>query len=244
MDTVSYLDLSLFIFSTFAASLVAEVAGFAVGLIAAAVWLHILPATQTTVLIVGLALVVQGYSVWKLRRAVKIPRLIPFVVGGAVGAPLGVEALQWLSAGGLRIAVGIVLIAYSLYALARPTLPNVSAGGRAADGGIGLLSGVLGGATGLGGILPTIWCGLRGWSKDEQRAVFQPVAVAIFVMTAFWLGGSGVVDRGTVWLCLAGLPAVIAGTWMGLKLYAKLGQLAFQKIVLVLLLISGITLLR
>ena len=47
---------------------------------------------------------------------------------------------------------------------------------------------MLGGLTGLAGILVVIWCGLRGWAKDVQRAVFQPVGVAVFAMTALWLG--------------------------------------------------------
>jgi hypothetical protein len=34
--------------------------------------------------------------------------------------------------------------------------------GRGAESAVGFLNGVLGGATGLAGILPTIWTGLRG----------------------------------------------------------------------------------
>jgi uncharacterized protein len=47
---------------------------------------------------------------------------------------------------------------------------------------LGFVNGVLGGVTGLAGILVTIWFGLRGWPKDVQRAIFQPVAVSIFLM--------------------------------------------------------------
>jgi uncharacterized membrane protein YfcA len=243
MEALSYFDLGLFVLATFAASLVAGLAGFAFGLIAAAVWLHILPPAQTAALIVGFGLVVQGYSVWKLRHAIKIPRLLPFIVGGAIGVPLGVGALQWLAPSGLRAAVGAVLIAYGIYGLARPAVPTFSAGGRMADGTVGLLNGALGGATGLAGILAVIWCGLRGWPKDEQRAVFQPFGVAVFAMTALWLGGSGLMDGNTAALFVVGLPAVLGGSWAGLKLYGRLGQTAFQKIALVLLLASGVVLL-
>ena len=34
-------------------------------------------------------------------------------------------------------------------------------------------------AFGLSGALPTIWCGLKGWGKDAQRAVFQPFNLAV-----------------------------------------------------------------
>jgi hypothetical protein len=48
----SLLLISLFVASTFAASLVAGTVGFALGLVAAAVWLHILMPLQTATLIV------------------------------------------------------------------------------------------------------------------------------------------------------------------------------------------------
>ena len=88
----------------------------------------------------------------------------------------------------------------------------------------------------------TIWCGLRGWKKDEQRAVFQPVGVAIFAMSAIWLGAKGAVSADTVRLFLIGLPVLLAGTWLGLKLYGRLDEAAFRRVVLVLLLVSGATL--
>lgn len=240
---IGALDALLFLIASFAASLVAGLAGFAFGLVAAAVWLHILTPLQTAALIVAFGLLVQGVAVWKLRHALDLRRLLPFVIGGALGVPLGAELLRWLPAAQLRAGVGVVLIVFSLYSLARPKLGKVTGGGWAADGGIGVLSGVLGSATGLGGILPTIWCGLRGWTKDEQRAVFQPVAVAIFAMTALWFGGSGMVSGAILELFAIGLPAILAGLWLGLKLYGRLDEAGFRQVVLALLLVSGIALL-
>ena len=236
------LDLALFLAATFLAALVAGVAGFAFGLVAAAVWLHVLTPLQTTTLIVAFGLIVQGYSVWKLRQALNLERLLPFLIGGACGLPVGVALLQWLSPEHMKMAVGVLLILFSLYSLARPKVARITAGGRLADGGIGVLSGILGGTTGFGGILPTIWCTLRGWPKDEQRAVFQPTGVAIFLGTALLLGGSGSVTVDTVRLFLIGLPALLAGSWLGLRLYGKLDEAAFRKTVLALLLLSGLAL--
>jgi uncharacterized protein len=107
---------------------------------------------------------------------------------------------------------------------------------------VGFLNGILGGLTGLAGILTTVWCGIRGWPKDEQRAVFQPIGVAIFAMSGLWLGVSGAVSTDTVWFFVFGLPALLAGTWAGLKLYGHLDEAGFRKIVLLLLLTSGIAL--
>ena len=71
-------DLVLFIGATFAASFVAGFAGFAFGIVAAAVWLHFLNPGQSAALIVAFGLMVQGMAVWKLRQAVKLGRLAPF----------------------------------------------------------------------------------------------------------------------------------------------------------------------
>jgi hypothetical protein len=46
----------------------------------------------------------------------------------------------------------------------------------------------------------------------------------------------------TLRLFLIGLPALLAGTWLGLKLYGRLDEAAFRKVVLIVLLVSGIAL--
>jgi uncharacterized protein len=62
-------------------------------------------------------------------------------------------------------------------------------------------------------------------------------------MTLLWFGGSGMVTRDILQLFLMGLPAALLGTWLGLKLYGTLDEVRFRRIVLFLLLISGLTLL-
>jgi uncharacterized protein len=238
----SSLELPLFLLATFAGALVAGLSGFAFGLVAASIWLYILTPLQTVTLIIGFGLLVQGYSVWKLRRALDWRKLWPFVLGAAIGVPVGVSILTWANPAHVRMGVGAFLVLYSLYAWFRPAIPPVTAGGAAADAGVGFLNGVLGGITGLAGILVTIWCGLRGWPKDVQRTVFQPVAVAIFLMSALWIGAKGAITADTIKLFLIGLPALLAGMWLGLKLYGQLDEATFRKVVLALLLISGIVL--
>jgi uncharacterized membrane protein YfcA len=240
MDEFS-LQIPLFLLATFAGALVAGLSGFAFGLVAASIWLYILDPVQAATLIVAFGLIVQGYSVWKLRRAVDWRKLWPFVLGAALGVPVGVGILTWANPAHVRAAVGVLLVLYSAYALLRPAIPPVKAGATA-DAAIGFLNGVLGGITGLAGILVTIWCGLRGWPKDVQRTVFQPVAVAIFLMSAVWIGAAGAITAATIKLFLIGLPALLAGTWLGLKLFGRLDEAAFRRVVLALLLISGVVL--
>jgi uncharacterized membrane protein YfcA len=233
----------LFLGGTFLAALIAGLGGFAFGIVAAAVWLYILTPLQTAALIMGLGLVVQGYSVWKLRHALRWQRLAPFIVGAFFGVPLGVLMLAHADPHYLRVGVGVVLVLFSLYGLLRPTIKPIKAGATAGDVGAGFLNGVLGGATGLAGIIVIIWCQLRGWAKDEQRGVFQPVGVVTFAMSAVWLGGQGSISRDVIWLFVIALPVLLAGTWLGLKFYGWLDEAQFRKLVFILLFASGAVLL-
>jgi uncharacterized membrane protein YfcA len=242
MDTLP-VETSLFLLATFAGAVVAGLSGFAFGLVVASLWLYILNPLQSATLIVAFGLIIQGYSVWKLRRALDWQKLWPFLAGAALGVPAGVMLLRWSDPRSVRMAVGVLLVAYSAYAFARPTLEPISSGGKAADAAIGFSNGLLAGVTGLAGILVTVWSGLRGWPKDVQRAVFQPVAVAIFLMSALWLGATGTVTGDTVRLFLIGLPAVILGTWLGFKLFGRIDEGTFRRIVLALLFVSGVFLL-
>ena len=110
MDGLQALDLALFAAGAFAAAFVTGIAGFAFGVVAAAVWLHVLTPVQAAALIVVFGLIVQGWSVWKLRAALRWSRVLPFVIGGIIGVSLGAEVLRWTNPTSLRMAVGAILV--------------------------------------------------------------------------------------------------------------------------------------
>lgn len=242
MDGIA-IELPLFLLATFVGAFVAGLSGFAFGLVAASLWLYVLTPLQSASLIIGFGLLVQGYSVWKLRAALDWRRLWPFMIGAVAGVPAGVSLLAWADPKSVRIAVGMILIAYSLHAFLRPQLKVAADVAPAADMAVGFVNGALGGLTGLAGIVVTIWCNLRGLPKDVQRATFQPVAVAVFAMAAFWLGAKGSLTLETAKLFALGLPFLLAGTWLGLKLFGRIDEAVFRQLVLALLLVSGVALL-
>lgn len=230
--------LGLFVFAAFAGGFASGLAGFAMGFIVSAIWLHILTPIQTAVLISGYSLWTQGYGVWKLRHALAWNKVSPFLIGGAVGVPIGAALLTWVEPAYMRAGVGLLLIAYGIFGLTQPVFKRLDAG-TSADASAGLLNGILCGMTGLPGFIITIWCQLRGWTKDVQRSVFQPVMLAASTMTAISLGIGGAITAEVVKLYLLGLPAMLSGLWIGFKLYGKLDEAMFRKLLLVLLMLSG-----
>ena len=233
--------LGFFLLAAFLGGLASGIAGFAMGFVVSGIWLHIIMPIQTTTLIVGYGLWTQGYGVWKLRHTLNWRQVAPFIIGGAIGVPIGAALLTYANPNALRVGVGVLLVLYSLYGLAKPTF-KVTSPGVAADLGIGILNGLLGGLTGLAGVIATVWVQLQGWPKDVQRAVFQPVLFAVLAMSAISMIVAGNLTAETGKLYLLGLPVLLAGTWCGIKLYGKLDDMAFRKVILVLLLVSGLSL--
>jgi uncharacterized membrane protein YfcA len=127
------LELLIFLIATFVGALVAGLSGFAFGLVAASIWLYILTPLQTASLIIAFGLIVQGYSVWKLRHALNWRKLWPFVIGAAIGVPVGVTFLTWANPQHVKAGVGVLLVLYGLYALLRPAMKPITEGGAAAD---------------------------------------------------------------------------------------------------------------
>jgi uncharacterized protein len=234
--------LGLYVAATFLGGFTSGLTGFAAGLVVSGVWLHVITPVQTAVLIAAYGVVNQAYGIWKVRHALRWRRVLPFVLGGAMGVPLGAYLLTYINPAHLRVGVGVLLVLYSSYNLARPALKPVTSN-PPTDVAIGLLNGLLGGLTGLGGVISTIWVQLGGGPKDAQRAVFQPVLFMTMAMATLTFGASGYLfDFNILKLFLVGLPALLLGLWVGVTAYGKLDDAAFRKAILILLLVSGLSL--
>ena len=151
--------------------------------------------------------------------------------------PVGVWLLVRTDIGMLKVAIGVFLAVYGVYALIAPRLPHVEAG-RGADAVVGFIAGIMGGLGGYSGVLPAIWTQLRGWPKDEARAFYQPFIVVVHVATLAALGTVALDRRGLVLFGLA-LPALALGTWVGWNLYGRLDERRFRQALAVMLLLSG-----
>src|SRR6476661_2054778 len=187
MDSVS---LGLFLIAAFLGGLTTGLSGFAMGLVVSGIWLHLITPSQNALLIVLCGLVTQGAGIWRVRHAIKWQAAVPLIGGSAVGVALGTVLLNTVDQNVVRLTIGVLLIVFSGYSLVRPkiAMPNSS---LPVEAGVGIVNGVIGGLTGLGGIAMTIWSQLRGGNKDAQRAIFQPVMFATFLISAISFGFVG-----------------------------------------------------
>jgi hypothetical protein len=238
MDGLAF---TLFALAALAGGFVSGFSGFAMGLVVSGVWLHIITPMQTATLIAGYGLLTQGYGIFKLRHALDLRKAWPLALGTIIGIPVGVSILAYLNPTYLRFGVGVLLVLYTTYGLTRPVFAPMKIG-TGADIAIGVSNGLLGGLTGLGGVISTISCQWRGWPKDVQRAVFQPVLFVAFVVISISQAVAGTITRDTLALYVLGVPFLVAGLWSGFRLFGKIDDEAFRKTVFVLLLLAGLSL--
>jgi uncharacterized membrane protein YfcA len=238
MDSVG---LSFFLVAAFLGGLTSGLSGFAMGLVVSGIWLHLVTPGQNALLIVLCGLITQGSGIWRVRHAINWPAVLPFIVGSGVGVAIGTILLTIVDQNVVRLTIGVLLIAFSAYSLVRPKI-SVPNGGKPAEIGVGVVNGLIGGLTGLGGIAMTIWSQLSGGNKDAQRAIFQPVMFATFLMSAISFYFAGAYTIEAMKLYALALPALIVGIGCGIWLYGKLDDVAFRRVVLVLLFGSGLSL--
>ena len=139
--------------------------------------------------------------------------------------------------------LGAAVLLYTGYLLVRPEVGRIHGGGRPADAAIGFVSGVMGGMTGFSGPIVTLWCALRPWGKYEQRQAYQPYLLVMHLATIVSLAMAGTLTQRTGELFLIGTPIVVAGLWAGFRLYRRIDDQAYRRVVLWLLLASGFSLL-
>lgn len=237
------LYLSVLVLGAFLAAFVTGAVGFADALILNAIWLHIMVPSAAIPLVVSCGIAMHALPLYKLRRSLDFSRLPPFLVFGVFGVPFGSWALTQMDPTLFRTLIGGMLIIYGLWMLFRPSTSVGESGGRVADSSVGLLGGFMGGFAGLSGLFPTLWAGLRGWPKNRQRGVYQPFVLAMHALGLAVFTVNGLVTTRMLHDLLWCLPAVFIGSWMGVLVYPYLNEIVFRRIILGLVLLSGISLL-
>lgn len=224
------------------AGFVQGLSGFAFGMVAMSFWAWVLDPRLAAALAVFGALTGQLLAVFSVRRGFNWPLLWPFLLGGLAGIPLGVLILPHLDMDWFKAVLGALLALWCPVMLMAQRLPRIG-GKRWGDGAVGLVGGVMGGIGGFAGSVPTLWCTLRGFGKDTQRAVIQNFNLSMLAVTMATYLATGIVTRDMAPMFAVVAPAMLLPTLLGTRLYIGISEITFRRLVLGLLTCSGLTLL-
>jgi len=225
-----------------AGGIVNGLTGFGTALTVLGIWLYAIPTTVAATLVILCSVASQLQTLPMIWRTILWHRVLIFVVPGILGVPIGTFLLPHIDPRLFRIGVGGFLVIYSAYVLARRAEIKSVWGGQAADGVVGFVGGVLGGIAGLSGVLPMVWTDVRGWTKEQRRAVVQTFNIAILSFALVSHAVSGLLTRQVAVAAIAALPGTIGGAWFGAFIYRRLADRSYQRIIMMLLLLSGIVL--
>ena len=225
------------------AGFVQGLSGFAFGLVAMSLWAWVVSPQLAGPMVVFGSLIGQLLSIHSVRADIDLRRVLPFILGGVVGVPLGAAALPHLDATLYKAGVGMLLAVYCPAVMLTRELPRIRGGGRVADGVAGLVGGIMGGIGGLTGPAPTLWCTLRHWSRDAQRAVIQSFNLAMhtLTLTVYIVDGAVTAETGRMFAIVA--PAMVVPCLIGARLYSRVSEVQFRRMVLGFLFLSGLGLL-
>lgn len=235
--------LALVILGAATAGFVQGLSGTAFAMVALAIWAWAISPQLAGPMAVFGSLIGQLSALGTLRNGFSLRLVAPFIIGGVLGIPVGVAVLPHVDQLAFKTGLGVFLVIWCPVMLLAGNLPPLRFGGRWADGVVGWIGGLLGGISGLAGAVPTLWCTLRDWERDAQRAVFQSFNLTMHALTLSAYLASGLITRELAGLFAVIAPAVLVAALLGLWLYTKLSVMAFRRIVLILLFASGLALL-
>jgi uncharacterized protein len=239
-DLTSYMLLGT---AVFAGAFVSGMAGFAFSAVAGAILFHVFQPSEAVPLMMACSVGVQASTLLTLRQHMRWRESLFLIAGGLLAMPIAVFLLQSADTRSLQMAFGGLITAYAAYSLFRPALshlPTMDHQGR--NMLIGFGGGLIGGLTAMPGALPTIWCDMHGMPKDQQRGLVQPfiaamqVSALVLLLTRHELPSNILIDLAV------SLPPLAAGTMLGVLMFRRINEALFRRIVLIMLLVSGLSL--
>jgi len=238
-DTAALLILST---AVFAGALVSGFAGFAFSAVAGALLLHVLPPGEVVPLMMICSVAVQTTSLVVLRRSMNWQGSAILLAGGALGIPLALTILQHTSTQTFRVGFGTFLALYSTYMLFRPAAYLSEIGHWLYRAAVGFAGGLVGGLTAMPGAVPTMWCDLQGMPKDAQRGLVQPFIAVMQVLALGLMLWSDALPRHLLIDTAVSLPALVAGTAVGLAMFGRISDALFRRTILAVLFVAGLAL--
>ena len=217
-------------------------AGFGTALFALAFFLNATSPVQAVAIILVLALVGGAQGLWAIRdTAFTQPgRLGVFLIPALIGIPVGVYILTIVNQETLKILIALSLIVYGSYYSFRRRLPVLSKPSPMLDALVGFTSGILGGAASLSGMVITIWCSLKPWTKAEIRSVIQVFNFIVLGITMIVFIVRGVYEQQVLLMILISLPVTLLFVRIGLAVYGKLSTEVYRRLLIGLTYVSGL----
>lgn len=218
------------------ATVVQGVSGFGFSLASMPLLAALLGVEQALAIQTTLGIVSNAATAWRARSDVLRATVTRMLIAMVAGMPFGWVMLNHVSGRGLKLLVGIVV---GVLALLLALHVRLRATGTIVDYVSGFFSGVLSTSTGTNG--PPLVLGLSGRQLPaaQQRATLSTCFAVSNVIVFTALLWSGRIDRPVVTAVGASLPVLLATSALGHRIFERLHQHHYERLVIALLFASA-----
>lgn len=229
----------------FIAALVQGAIGIGFALIVTPIFLTIFNSVIAVQVTIFITLVTAIAILPKIYQHFPKPLLLRFVIGNAIGAPIGIGIYRLADVTSLKLGAGIIVTSLALYLMV--TNKERSGEGESAPSGpvgldvlVGVATGIMTTTLGMTGPPAALYLTYLHATKQATRSAifglfffgysFGLIAQALLV---------GITANTWMW-AIALAPAAYIGTLVGNRVSDKLNPKVFRKLILVVLIVSGV----
>ena len=237
--------LAILMGAAFAGAFVQSAVGFGFALIAAPIFLAAMQSGAAMQVLVAIHVVQSAILVPGLWRKAPKELLNPMLAGSLAGFPFGLAVFLAFDLETLKLAVGVVMLAFTALLVARDKswlsrlLASSGSPHPAAAASVGASAGALTSVLVMPGPPLILYIAARRLGKVESRALsltfFAFCYVAVTLLHAVWTGMTA-----QTWAIAGALsPAVLVATLLGNRLARWLSEVWFRAAVLAISFLSG-----
>lgn len=217
-----------------------SVSGFGLALVSMPLLAMVIGLQAATPLVALISLVAEVVILLHYRESLDLHAVARFALASVIGVPVGVLFLARVDQAIVLPILGLVVIGYALYALLGPRLPEMRNVHWAH--GLGFLAGVLGGAYNMPGPAVVIYGNCKGWPPAQFKSNLQ----GFFTLNSLLVLGAhvaaGHITPEILRYFALSLPVIIGGALIGFALDKRIDPVYFKRIVQVLLIGIGLSL--
>ena len=221
----------------FLAGITQGLSGFGFALVSVPIMLLVLPPKVIVPIILIHATLIPMFLLYASKAHVEFRRILPLIIASLIGMPLGTYLLLVLDIGLLKISIGAIIALFALVLLKgfRMRVKHE----KFAVPPVGFISGLLNGSTSMSGPPVVLFLANQETQKHNFRANLLAYFLVLNLLTLPTYFFTGLITAEVIRYAIIFLPAMILGGFAGMKLHHKIDEKLFKKIVLVIVLVSG-----
>ena len=223
----------------FLATMVRSTLGFGEALVAVPLLALRIPVAVAAPLAVAASILVAAGNLVADWRHVEIRTARGLILSALCGLPVGIYVLRVLDDHVVKLLLGAIIIAISIFSLRRGSEPTVRPDNTFWMIVAGIVSGVLGGAYGMNGPPLAIYGAHRGWGPRQFRATLQGYFIVASLAGLIGYAAAGLWSAAATHYLLLSLPSIAGAILLARLINRKADGKRFFRVVYGVMMVIG-----